>query len=153
MKSLIILALSLFTWSASAQSVAFENFEELLQAFYKGGIDTIIDIPGSAYKHESIFVYTPEVQDGHAMGLKTFAARTNSSMRVPALDYVVATPLIGPVQVAEAYVIADKFLCFNYRPGIFGRPIVAADFIRCLTFPRSVSEVLRAVQAKSAESN
>ena len=151
MKSLIILALSLFTWSASAQSVPFESFDELLQAFYKGGIDTIIDIPGSKYKHDSIYVFTPEVgekQDG--MGLRTFAARTDSSMRVPALDYVVATPLIGPVQVAEAVVIADKFLCFSYRPGILGRPIVASDFIRCLTFPRSVSEVLRAVQTKQS---
>lgn len=154
MKSLIVLALSLFTWSASAQSVPFESFDQLLQAFYKGGIDTIIDIPGSNYKHDSIFVFTPEVgekQDG--IGLGAFARRTNLSMRVPALDYVVASPLLTPVQVAEAHVIADKFLCFKYREGFMASPVSGGEFIRCLTFPRSVSEVLRAVRLNQAVGN
>ena len=145
MKSLIILTLSLFTWTASAE-VFFKSYEQLREAFFKGGIDTIIDIPGSSVRSDTIFVFTPETKNEKGMGLRKFAKMTDSMVRVPALDYVVATPLLANISIAEAIVIADKFLCYKYREGWFARPVGGDDFIRCLTFPQSVSEVLKSVR-------
>jgi hypothetical protein len=144
MKSAILIVLSLMTVAASAEPYA--DLNALLQAFFKAGFTEIVDVPGSSYSDDTIVVHVPGAEGAQTMTLQKFSKSSDSEVRVPAFDYIEASPLVGGPHIGEAYVVADRFLCYKLNASWFRHRQMAGKYLRCLTFPQSVSEVLAQVE-------
>jgi hypothetical protein len=142
---LVMLAALAGSFSAQAEEATFKSKSELFKAFYQAGFDRIIEVDYTDWSKTPFLIHTPGDKDEKGTHLQSYAAHTNSIVRVPALDYTGGN-MPWNKHTVEAYVLADVFLC--YLPTHWADKVMGRDheFTECLIFPIKIMDVLKAVQ-------
>lgn len=163
-KSLVVL-LPLFLITSMAFATEekkkdpFPSKESFFQALFEAGLPQVFEFKASA---SSFAVVREELNSRQETMIKKssmdqYLQATKDWERVPALDYLVQSAMLGAVNIAgakmgtkryEAYKVGGFAICHKLEEGYIFRHFDGSNFHSCIAVPMDVNEVIERLELR-----